>query len=54
MALCFLGTLGVDIAQIQSATASGPTHKLVNTPVGSAQDASPAHIYIEPWNYLVS
>ncbi|KAF9789699.1 nucleotide-sugar transporter-domain-containing protein [Thelephora terrestris] len=45
VALCFLA-LGVGIVQIQSTSATGPTHKSINTPVGSAHDAAPVHIHI--------
>ena len=45
MALCFLA-FGVGIVQIQSASASGPVHKSVNIPVGSAHEAAPVHIHI--------
>ena len=45
MALCFLA-LGVGIVQLQSVSASGPTHKSVNIPVGSAHDAAPVYTHI--------
>ena len=42
----FFPALGVGIVQLQSVSASGPTHKSVNTPVGSVHDAAPVYTHI--------
>ena len=44
MALCFFA-LGAGVVQLQSVSASDPTHKSVNIPVGSVHDAAPVYTH---------